>query len=84
MAHDIVGAPGAGAFVFEGPGCGEIAEEGVEGGGRAGEKGDCMVEVLVHWMLGVLDAGRERFGSGIKFLRVYCWPPCGISLEWSA
>ena len=49
MAKDVVGAPGAGAFVFEGPGCGEIAQEGVEGGGRAGEEGDCVVEVVVHW-----------------------------------
>jgi len=58
MVNDFVGAPGVGAFVFEGPGCGEITEKGVEGGGRACEEGDCLVEVVVHWGLGVLDAGR--------------------------
>jgi len=51
MAKDIVGAPGVGAFVFQGPGCGDIAKEGIEGGGRAGEEGDCLVEIVVHWRL---------------------------------
>lgn len=38
VADDVVGRPGAGAFVWLGPGVGEIAEEGAESGGSAGEE----------------------------------------------
>jgi hypothetical protein len=38
VANDVEGGPGAGAFGGEGPGIGEIADEGVEGCGCAGKE----------------------------------------------
>ena len=40
MGDDVEGGPGVWAFVAESPGVGEVAEQGVESGGGAGEEGD--------------------------------------------
>lgn len=59
MADDVEGAPGVGAFAFASPGSWEIAQESVEGGGRAGEECDGLVEVVVH-------GGALGFGCGAR------------------
>ena len=48
VADDVKGGPGGGAFVGMSEGFGEVAEEGIEGGGRAGEKSDGLREVWTH------------------------------------
>jgi hypothetical protein len=48
MGNDVERAPGVFAFVAEGPSFGKIAEECVEGGGSAGEKGDGLGQVVLH------------------------------------
>jgi hypothetical protein len=48
VADDVVGRPGLGAFVWLGPGVGEIAEERAESGGSAGEKRNGVGKIKVH------------------------------------
>ena len=52
VGDDVEDGPGGVALVAVGPYFGEAAQEGVEGGGGAGEEGGGLVEVLLHgWSL---------------------------------
>jgi hypothetical protein len=69
VGDDFVGAPGALAFVGVGQGFGEVAQEGVQGGGGLGEEVGGLGKGLVH---GINSGGRfhrshlARSSAGIK------------------
>src|SRR5271163_550746 len=81
MAEDFEGGPGVSAFVAAGPGFGQVAQEGVEGGWGVGEKRDGVREVVIHgvrsctkvaefgverkWGRGEMPEGQSRLPAGM-------------------